>query len=143
MGKDLLVPLDQSPPAQAALTHAVTEFPDATITLLHVINPMEPRYQGPISAAGVADQWYDERKETATELFDEARANLPVDTPPTITTTIEMGTPAHTIVEYARETDVDHIIMGSHGRSGVSRLLLGSVAERVVRQSPVPVTVVR
>ncbi|MFW6265865.1 MAG: universal stress protein, partial [Halanaeroarchaeum sp.] len=44
---------------------------------------------------------------------------------------------------YVEETDVDHVVIGSHGRSGVGRILLGSVAERVVRRSPTPVTVVR
>jgi nucleotide-binding universal stress UspA family protein len=53
------------------------------------------------------------------------------------------GDPANEIVAYAEETDVDHIVVGSHGRSGLSRVLLGSTAEKVVRRSPVPVTVVK
>jgi nucleotide-binding universal stress UspA family protein len=55
----------------------------------------------------------------------------------------EIGRPSRAIVEYAEEHDIDHIVMGSHGRSGVTRILLGSVAETVVRRSPVPVTIVR
>jgi nucleotide-binding universal stress UspA family protein len=47
------------------------------------------------------------------------------------------------IVTYADENDVDHVVLGSHGRKGLTRVLLGSVAEAVVRRSPVPVTVVR
>ena len=47
------------------------------------------------------------------------------------------------IVEYVETHDVDHVVIGSHGRKGLSRVLLGSVAELVVRRSPVPVTVVR
>ena len=53
------------------------------------------------------------------------------------------GKPAREIVSYAEKGDVDHIVMGSRGRSGLSRLLLGSVAETVVRRAPTPVTVVR
>lgn len=47
------------------------------------------------------------------------------------------------IVEYADERDVDHVVVGSHGQSGVLLLLLGSVAKQIVRKSTVPVTVVR
>jgi nucleotide-binding universal stress UspA family protein len=53
------------------------------------------------------------------------------------------GSPAKTIVEHAVETDCDLILMGTHGRGGIDRLLLGSVAERVVRSSRVPVLTVR
>lgn len=60
-----------------------------------------------------------------------------------ITTVIERGPPGSTIVEYVEENDVDRIVMGSHDRSGISKILLGSVAEDVVKESPVTVTVVR
>lgn len=60
-----------------------------------------------------------------------------------LTAVTEFGRPARTIVEYVEDHDVDHVVVGSHGRSGLSRTLLGSVAERVVRRSSVPVTVVR
>ncbi len=56
---------------------------------------------------------------------------------------IEVGRPTKVIVEYADEHDINQIVMGSHGRSGMSRILLGSVAEIVVRRASVPVTVVR
>jgi len=54
-----------------------------------------------------------------------------------------VGRPTKVIVEYADDHDIDQIVMGSHGRSGMSRILLGSVAEIVVRRASVPVTVVR
>jgi nucleotide-binding universal stress UspA family protein len=50
---------------------------------------------------------------------------------------------ANAIVEYARDVHADVIVVGTHGRSGVSRLLMGSVAEHVVRSAPCPVLVVR
>lgn len=53
------------------------------------------------------------------------------------------GSPAREIVDHARTEPCDIVVMGTHGRSGVDRLLLGSVAERVVRRSPVPVLTVR
>lgn len=57
-------------------------------------------------------------------------------------TTVETGPPARTIVRYVTENHIDHVVMGSHGRSGVVRVLIGSVAEFVTRQASVPVTTV-
>jgi nucleotide-binding universal stress UspA family protein len=56
---------------------------------------------------------------------------------------IYMGAPAELIVEYAQQHNSDLIVMGTHGRSGLSHLLLGSVAEKVIRCAPCPVMVVR
>ncbi len=56
---------------------------------------------------------------------------------------VRIGTPAEEIVRYADEREVDLIIMGTHGRNGVAHLLLGSVAEHVVRAAPCPVLLVR
>jgi nucleotide-binding universal stress UspA family protein len=60
-----------------------------------------------------------------------------------VRTAIREGSPAREIVDFAVERGCDVVVMGTHGRSGVDRLLLGSVAERVVRSSPVPVLTVR
>jgi nucleotide-binding universal stress UspA family protein len=55
---------------------------------------------------------------------------------------LEVGTPAETIVDYAREQDCDLIVLGTHGRTGLTHMLMGSVAERVVRLTECPVMVV-
>jgi len=60
-----------------------------------------------------------------------------------VTTAVREGRPAAEIVAYARETDVDAVAVGTRGRHGENRLLIGSVAERVVRTCPVPVLTVR
>ncbi|WP_412781655.1 universal stress protein, partial [Aeromonas diversa] len=60
-----------------------------------------------------------------------------------VRTVIEHGDPSRMIISYTETHDVDRIVLGSHGRSGLSRVLLGSVAETVARRSPVPVTIVR
>jgi nucleotide-binding universal stress UspA family protein len=61
----------------------------------------------------------------------------------TVVTEIVEGNPYKEILEYVAEHDIDMIIMGTHGRSGLDRVVMGSVAERVVRRSPVPVLTVR
>ena len=142
MGKRILVPVDGSEQAHQACDFVIREFPDATLVLLHVINPAEAGYSAQASIPSFSEEWYEREKEKAESLFDEIATEaeefgMPVER------VIEVGKPTRTIVEYAREHDVDQIAMGSHGRSGVSRILLGSVAENVVRRSPVPVTVTR
>ncbi|GKZ12991.1 universal stress protein [Haladaptatus sp. T7] len=140
MGKKILVPLDGSEQATEALSYTFSEFPDADITVINVIDPIDVGYTSTVGMPGYSEEWYEESKENANALFEEAR-ELADEHGVTLTTKTEVGQPAQTIVDYAEE--FDQIIMGSHGRSGVSRILLGSVAETVVRRSSVPVTVVR
>lgn len=61
----------------------------------------------------------------------------------TVVTEIGEGNPHEEILEYVSEHDIDMIIVGTHGRTGFDRAVMGSVAERVVRRSPVPVLTVR
>jgi nucleotide-binding universal stress UspA family protein len=56
---------------------------------------------------------------------------------------VKVGDPLRRVVEYARDESIDLIVLGTHGRSGVAHLFLGSVAERVVRTAPCPVLTVR
>jgi nucleotide-binding universal stress UspA family protein len=135
----VLVPVDGSQQATDALDHAVSAFPDADIVLLHVIDPIDSGYDAENVLPGFSEDWYSSHEETAKELFAKARERTGRE----FETAIEVGRPAREIVEYAERDEIDHVVMGSHGRSGVARILLGSVAETVVRRSPVPVTIVR
>lgn len=148
-GERILVPIDGSPQAERALEYALC-FPDAEITLFTVINPLDvnplrPGYQSPIGRTGLpaySPEWYDELKAEARDLHEQKRkeaANRDV----TLSSEIRLGAPARWIVRYAEEQAIDHIVIGSHSRSGASRILLGSVSERVVRRSSAMVTVVR
>jgi nucleotide-binding universal stress UspA family protein len=144
MGTHVLVPMDGSDQATAAFEHALEQFPDARITLVHVINPLEAGYSAGPSALGRAEEWYEQERENADVLFEEARETAAAaGHDGEIETATELGRPARTVVEYADEHDVDQVVVGSHGRSGVTRILLGSVAESVIRRAPCPVTVVR
>jgi nucleotide-binding universal stress UspA family protein len=141
MGKRILVPVDGSEQAHQAFEFVTDEFPDAEVVLLHVVNPAEAGYSAQASIPTFSEEWYKQEQQRAETLFDDLAGT--VDDAVAITHAIEVGKPVRTIVEYAEDNDADQIVMGSHGRSGVSRILLGSVAEAVVRRSPVPVTVVR
>jgi nucleotide-binding universal stress UspA family protein len=142
MAEHILVPFDGSPLSERALDRAVTGHPDDTITVLHVIDPVLAVYQAEARGITEARAWVAETTEVARETADAAAA-LAADRGVAVDTAVATGRPAAVILDYAEAHDVDHIVMGSHGRSGASRLLLGSVAERVVRESPVPVTIVR
>lgn len=136
MVKRVLVPIDGSPQSEAAIRFVTEEWPDADVVLLSVIDPVESGYSGRAFPAG-AEEWYQRtRRETQERLADLAAENG-IDAEQVVVA----GRPAVSIVEVA--ADVDHVVMGSHGRTGVSRIVLGSVAEAVVRRSPVPVTIVR
>ena len=142
MTKRLLVPVDGSDPADAALEFALGEYPAADITVLSVIDPTDVGY-GSIEAAPSTFEHLQRSAEDRTEkVLDEAESRA-ADHDMTVTTETVIGMPSRAIVEWAENNDVDGIVIGSHGRKGVTRVLLGSVAESVVRRSPVPVTVVR
>ncbi|WP_246983871.1 universal stress protein [Halorientalis marina] len=142
MERRILVPVDGSEQAMDAASFAMAEYPDAELVLLHVINPTEAGYSAQASIPSFSEEWYDRAKEQAEELFEEIRAEAN-ESAVTVSSDIVVGKPARAIVEYADDHDIDQIVMGSHGRSGVTRILLGSVAESVVRDSTVPVTVAR
>jgi nucleotide-binding universal stress UspA family protein len=142
MSKRVLVPIDGSEQSDVALDHALKEFSEDDITVLHVIDPADAGYNVPVGIPGGSEEWYEAAREDARILFDEAQS-VADEYGVTLDTATDMGRPAGTIVEYAEDEGFDHIVMGSHGRSGVSRILLGSVAETVVRRATMPVTVAR
>lgn len=140
----VLVAYDGSDPAQAAVEYAIEEHADKKIVLLRVVevasgmtdagvNMLQERFrEKPEKVRKEA------RKKVAEEIADLFEgADLDFET------AILFGVPAREIVDYAEENDIDQIVIGNHGRSGVSRVLLGSVGEKVVRRAPMPVTVVR
>ena len=149
MTDHVLIPFDGSPQSEKALAHAL-DGPDGSLTLLTVINPfdVDPERFGLQSPTGISGfpgyspEWYDEVRAAARERLEEAAERVESEGR-ACSTAVRMGQPARQIVVYAEEHDVDEVVIGSHGRSLVSRVLLGSVAEKVVRRSPVPVTVVR
>jgi nucleotide-binding universal stress UspA family protein len=142
MVERVLVPVDGSERSQQACGFVRREFPEAAMVLLHVIDPARETSYPSATLPSFSEEWYEREKERSQELFDDLTATVGDSEVETVT---EVGKPTDVIVDFAGDPDngIDHVAMGSHGRKGVSRLLLGSVAETVVRRSPVPVTVVR
>ncbi len=141
MTGSVLVPMDGSEVSEAALEYALETFPDADVTVLHVVEVAMPA----VSEMGtvVVDETVQRANEQRAESIADRARTVAKDAgfEGELQFVTDAGTPARSIVEYA--ADVDAIVMGSHGRHGASRLLLGSVAETVVRRAPVPVTIVR
>lgn len=135
----ILVPTDGSAGVDRAIQQAVglAAAHGAELHAVYVVNtasygglPMETSWEG------IRDVLADEGQE-AIDRVRSLADGIPVEG------AVVDGSPARQIVNYAIENDCDLIVMGTHGRSGVDRLLLGSVAERVVRTSDVPVLTVR
>jgi nucleotide-binding universal stress UspA family protein len=143
MPRQILVPVDGSPKSLDGLEYAVTTYPDAQITILSVMTPHGAwdTNDRPLSQAQF-EQWRDEARDQTDDILDEAR-EMVSDHRPEINTAVDVGEPWRAIVEYAQRNDIDHIILGSHGRDDESLLPLGSVAETVMRRSPVLVSVIR
>lgn len=140
MDQRILVPYDGSDASKTALERALEENPDTEITVLNVLDSTNCAYSG-VQDSG-AESLNDAQREEAEELFQQAK-NHATDYDMTIQTAVQVGTPGEVIVEYTQENNIDHIIMGSHGRSGLSRIVVGSVAETVIRNSPLTVTIAR
>ncbi|GGL29069.1 universal stress protein UspA [Halarchaeum grantii] len=108
---------------------------DATVYALSVVNESE-----------VTNAPEDVREDLSSELearAEDALADVSERAEQSVTTAVREGRPADEILTYAREVEADVVATGTRGRHGENRLLIGSVAERVVRSSPIPVLTVR
>ncbi|ADD05748.1 UspA domain protein [Natrialba magadii ATCC 43099] len=141
MTEHILVPVDGSQPATAALEYAHERFPENRLTVLYVVDPMADYSRERSYPGYTADDEFKTEHEKGEAVLERVRERLPDDA--TVETALEAGKPSRVIVEYADDHDIDGIVIGSHGRSGAVRYLLGSVAEQVVRRAAVPVTIVR
>lgn len=136
----VLVPFDGSPPAERALRHAVGDR-EGRVTVLSVVDPLSP--EGCALSDALLDAGGDLRADGGNSNLRAAeRIARETDGTVDVRTVQRPGTPAATIVEYAEERDVDAVVVGTSSRTGLRRLLFGSVAETVARRAPVPVTVV-
>lgn len=135
--ENVLVPFDFSEASQKALTETLTFVGDPSkLHVLHVIPPLEA------TEPSVVWETLDTqtRKDNVQKVFSEKFGDEVFQQ---VHFTVAVGNPSSEIIDYAEQNGIDLIVIPSHGRSGISRFLLGSVAERVIRFAPCPVLVVR
>ena len=141
MYKKILVPLDREAGAEVALPVAADlAKSDGTVIRLMYVAPTPSAIVAEGRVIAYADQESDRLQHLGMVYLREAAhqlAGLPVGY------AVRFGEPAEEILEEAREFGADLVVMATHGRSGVARLMLGSVAEAVLRRSEVPVVLVR
>ena len=142
----ILVPTDFSEPSDAALEYATTLAGNlgASLHLLHIFE--DPYlYGGAIAAEMYAPVPADLRESLRDEAKTRLRERIEKLDAGRFHTTAEVytGPSAKAITDYATAQNIDLIVMGTHGRGGMAHLLLGSVAERIVRTAPCPVLTVR
>ncbi len=139
--RTILCPLDFSTPSLEALDYAadIARQNDGQLILLHVVeNPWVdlygPKWQGFFAELEHALKW------SKTKLDNTAQTRAADLTCETIA---KRGNPYEEIIDVAKAREVDVIVMSTHGRTGLQRLSLGSVTEKVLRTSPCPVLAVR
>lgn len=137
MSDQILVPIDGSDHSWTAFEYAIDEHPDDHLTVLHVIDPMKGDYEPDEATAQAVSRSEQLEQEVHERVADASLDDSQVD----IVT--RNGRPADEIITLADTDEIDQVVMGSRGLSGVKRLLLGSVAETVVRRASVPVNIVR
>lgn len=138
--RSILVPTDFSACAAKALDHAIAmaKVFGAEVTLLHVV-PVPTSYS-PFQLVPLPNQWLQAMSSDARKRLEAERTRVG----PTATKVdVIHGRPADGIVTVAVEGKHDMIVIGTHGWTGVKHAILGSIAERVVRDAPVPVLTVR
>jgi len=138
MYEDILVPVDGSEASMDAVTHAASlaEVHDARIHVIYVVQPQAGVESAGVDVVGALEDVGKRAIEDAEALAREAGIE-------SVETAILEGTPHRQIMEYAEDNGIDLVVMGTHGRTGLGRLLLGSVTEKIVRVSSVPVLTVR
>jgi nucleotide-binding universal stress UspA family protein len=141
MYDNILVPTDGSECSNAAVEHALAlaERFDATLHALYVVDVRATHHSAPELGTERIRDALDAQGEEATDYVASRGTERGVKT----VEAIEEGTPEDVIQTYVDGHDIDAIVMGTHGRTGLDRFLLGSVTERIVRTADVPVLTVR
>ena len=137
MIETVLIPFDGTEHAESAVEYTGDLFPDREVVLLTVIDPGDgfAAYNGPDGG-----NWREQARSQAEDMLDVQRSKLPADA--TVETVVTIGNPPEAIVETVETQNADQVVIGSHGRSGLQRILVGSVAEYVARSVSVPTTIV-
>jgi universal stress protein A len=141
----ILCPTDFSESSLEALRYAthMALKENATLYLVHIVDSRVYDYGGPIYEPMMPVMKPVIDQESKDQLRGKLLEKVPKEIQGRVETVISFGVPFVEIIKAARDYDIDLIVMGTHGRSGVSHMLIGSVAEKVVRKAPCPVLTVR
>jgi len=143
--RHILVPTDFGEPADAALTYGrelAGRF-GATLHVLHIAENIYVTTFGAETYAAVAPDLQRDLEEAARARVDELLIDSDGTGPHTKPVVMTAASPAFAIIDYAKDNAIDLIVMGTHGRGALAHMLMGSVAERVVRLASCPVLTVR
>jgi nucleotide-binding universal stress UspA family protein len=141
--QNILVPTDFSDHSTVALSYAIRFAGQlgARITLLHVIKPALATPEAGVWCPDIESEYQiaDAAERTAARICEREKLSHSI----LKQTLVWTGAPSETITETARDQNSDLIIIATHGRTGLAHALLGSCAEKIIRQAPCPVLVVR
>lgn len=142
MFDEILLPTDGSEGVGQAINAAVSmaERFDARVHVLFVAEP--PRFHE-YGASVALTNIMQSLQEAGRQILDDTAERIRNKGISAVETVLRQGHPAEEIIAYASENNVDLVVMGTHGRRGINRMLLGSVTEEVVRCSHVPIMTVR
>jgi nucleotide-binding universal stress UspA family protein len=146
MYKKIMVPLDGSELAECVLPHVeafVKAFNVSDVILVRVVEPenLPYRIEGGIAPEIVAEKEAG-RKSAAKEYLGRIAKGFAIQGT-TVHSEVVIGRITESLADYAEQNDVDLLIIATHGRSGVSRWVMGSVADKLLRSASVPVLMVR
>jgi universal stress protein A len=142
--RSILAPTDFSAHSEHAVRYAcgLAARLGCDLHLVHILSEILPSGPDPLLMPVMPPEYYEESEQRAREnlgrLLDPAWGS-----PRAVVTAVQWGGPVEAIVAYADEHKVDLIVIATHGRTGLSHVLLGSVAERIVREAPCPVLTIR
>jgi nucleotide-binding universal stress UspA family protein len=143
--KKVLVPTDFGEASDSALAYGreLARRFGATLYVLHVAENLYLQALGAETYAAIAPKLQEQLERDAKAELDDLIGDGSLNDPPTKSAVITASSTAYAIVDYAKTNDIDLIVMGTHGRGPLAHVVMGSVAERVVRAAPCPVLTVR
>jgi nucleotide-binding universal stress UspA family protein len=145
MYQKIMVPLDGSQVAECVIPHieTIAGKSDASVELVTVIEPLEIPTRGKIALSDDEIKQIDaEGRKEAHKYLDQVSARLK-QSGVNARAVLLTGKAADSLVRYANNNAVDIIIMATHGRSGISKLFWGSVAEKILRATAIPVLLIK
>lgn len=145
MYQHIMVPLDGSELAECVLSHVIsiaTGCQIPRVTLIRVVTPIKLYGQETDMLTGDFERLVQTNRDVAKKYLDE-KAEMLATKGVTAQTVVTFGIVVEALLDYAEKNNVDLVVIATHGRSGISRWVWGSVADRILRGSRMPVLMVR